>query len=101
MRDARRKFLLIVGDEDERLVGSLAELHNDLTNELAGAVVKAVERFVEDKEFWVFHKGTGKEAEPLFATAELKERTVGQSLYSENVHPVEARLPLLRTRPHI
>ena len=95
------KFFLVMGDKDECLMRTLAEQLDYLTDEAAVAVVEAVQGFVEDEQLWVFDECTGQEAEPLLAAAQLQERAVGQCIYSEYMHPVEARLFLLRTRSNI
>ena len=48
--DASGQFLLVVGHHDEGFVASAAEGLDDILHETAVAVVKTMERFVEDKE---------------------------------------------------
>ena len=51
--DASGQFLLVVGHHDEGFVASAAEGLDDILHETAVAVVKTMERFVEDKELGI------------------------------------------------
>ena len=51
--DAGGEFFLVVGHHDEGLVASAAEGLDDILHEMAVAVVKTMERFVEDKELGI------------------------------------------------
>ena len=51
--DAGGQFLLVVGHHDEGFVASAAEGLDDILHETAVAVVKTMERFVEDKELGI------------------------------------------------
>lgn len=101
MGDAGRKLLLIMRDHNKRLSGTKTELHYNLPHKLAIPVVEAMKGFVEDEEFRIFHKGTGQEAQTLFTATELQERTLGNIIYSKDMHPIEADLLLFRTGAHI
>ena len=51
--DASGQFLLVVCHHDEGFVASAAEGLDDILHETAVAVVKTMERFVEDKELGI------------------------------------------------
>ena len=51
--DASGQFLLVVCHHDEGFVASAAEGLDDILHEMAVAVVKTMERFVEDKELGI------------------------------------------------
>ena len=93
--DARGPLFAVVTDEDEGLVGTTAEGLDEAEDEVAAAVVKAVERLVEDEKVGVFDKGTGHEHQALFATRHTEEGTVGQMVDTEESHPPETLLALL------
>ena len=101
MGDAVGKLFLIVRDHDERLVRTLAELTDNLTDKTAIAVVEPMQGFVEDEEFGVFDESPGQEAEALLTAAEAKERCVGHLFDAEDMHPSQAGSSPLWTRTDI
>ena len=68
MVNTRWIFLTIVGNHDESLVPSLAESVDDILHKSAVTVVKTMQRLIEDDEFRVLDKGTGKQDKTLFTT---------------------------------
>ena len=54
--DAGGKFFLVVGHHDEGFVTTAAEGLDDIFNQATVAVVKTMERFVEDKELRVLYE---------------------------------------------
>lgn len=67
--DAGWQFLLIMGYHHHRLVFAAAESLYDGSHQQASWFVQPMQRFVQDKQFGVFHKGTCQEAKPLLAAA--------------------------------
>ena len=54
--DAGGQFFLVVGHHDEGLVVTAAEGLDDILNQATVAVVKTMERFIEDKQLRVLDK---------------------------------------------
>ena len=86
--DAVGKLLFVVRHHDERLVRTLAELLDDLSDELSVRIVEAVERLVENQQFRVLHKSSRQEAKALLAAAQLQERAVCHAVHTEDSHPI-------------
>ena len=53
------ELFLVVGDEDESLVRTLAEGLDDIIHQTAVVVVKSVKGLVENQQVGVFDKGSG------------------------------------------
>ena len=99
--DAGGTLFAVVADEDEGLAGALAEGLDDVLHQAAIRVVEAVQRLVEDEQFWVLDEGTRQEDEALFAARHLEERALGKVLDAEDAHPPPALLLLLFGRLHV
>ena len=76
-----------MGHHDEGFSASLAKRLYDVFHHTAVYVVESVKGLVEDKQFGVFHEGSRQQHKSLFATRELKERTLLETFQSEDVHP--------------
>lgn len=55
--DDIRKFFLIVRDEYQGLVPSLAESLDNVLHQPTVHIVKSVEWLVEDEQFWILYEG--------------------------------------------
>lgn len=60
MGDAWGEFFFVVGDHKKGFVLALAEGFYNVFGELTVGVVKSVEGFVKNEEFWIFYKGSGE-----------------------------------------
>ena len=92
MRDARGQFLGIMGDHHQCLVRLTTEGFNHIPHQLPVAIVKPMQRFIENQQFRILDKSTRKQAQSLFSTAQFQKGLVGQMNDTKNIHPVHAHL---------
>ena len=85
--DAGGKFFLVVGHHDEGFVTTAAEGLDDIFNQATVAVVKTMERFVEDKELRVLYECPCHKNQALLTAWELEERGVFLAFKTEDLHP--------------
>ena len=65
------KFLLVVCDHDQRLVGAFAESLDDILHQPSVGIIKSMEWFVDDQQLRIFDEGSCEEYESLLSAGEL------------------------------
>ena len=86
--DAGWQFFLVVCHHDHRLVVALAECLDDILHQSAVDVVKSMQWFVKNQEFWVLDEGSCQENQALLATGEFEEPDLFFSFETEDPRPL-------------
>ncbi len=95
MLNERGEVVSVMGDHEKGLALLLAVVCDDLFREVAVLLVESVEWFIEDEQFGLLDEGPCQKHKPLLPVGEVSERSLGEGIYAEDAHPVEA-LPTLR-----
>ena len=87
MGDAGGKFVRIMGDHYQSLVGATAKSIYHLAYPFTVGCIKSVQRLVKDKQFGILYKGTRQEDKTLLATGKREECAICQVFNTEHTHP--------------